>query len=314
MPVGSVIVVTHNSANCIEACLSSLLPAKTWRIVLVDNASTDKTVYKARRLAPELSIQVNRQNVGFGAAVNQGCRIADGNVFLILNPDIAAQPHSLDKLLEAVSADGVGAAGGLLAESSGQAQVGFTLRRFPTLASALAEVMLLNRLWPNNSINRKYRCLDLDHSKVQEVEQPAGACLAIMKEAWKDVGGFDESFFPVWFEDVDFCRRLHDRGWKIVFCPEAAFAHIGGHSVRQLNFRDRQTFWYRNLLRYFAKHHPYWQLVVLRMGVVAGLLLRSLLSLVRLHPAALSIRESVSAYGYVMWHYAVRGRDLRPSE
>lgn len=313
MVIGSVIVVTHNSGDCIEACLRALVPEKAWKLVLVDNASTDNTVTTARRAAPSASMLLNRENVGFAAAVNQGCNLAEGDIFLLLNPDIIAAPGSLKKLFCAFSQPRTGAVGGLLTKD-GRAQTGFTIRRFPTLSSALAEVVLLNRLWPSNPINRHYRCLDVDHTKPQEVEQPAGACLAISKSAFHELGGFDESFFPVWFEDVDFCRRLRGQGWRISYHPEAVFAHTGGHSVGKLTFCDRQSFWYRNLLRYFAKHHPIWQSAILRLGVVGGLLLRSLLSLVGLSPSGVSSREACSAYARVIWNYAVCGRNLGAGE
>ena len=90
--------------------------------------------------------------------------------------------------------------------------------------------------------------------KVQTVEQPAGACLAITREAWDAVGGMDPQFAPVWFEDVDFCKRLLDSGRKIVYCPSARFHHSGAHSVGKLSFADKQLFWYTNMLRYARKH------------------------------------------------------------
>ena len=109
------------------------------------------------------------------------------------------------------------------------------VRRFPSLGSMLAEVLLLNRLWPGNPWNVRYRCLDLDYRTLQEVDQPAGACLAIKQQAWEAAKGFDGSFFPVWFEDVDFCRRLRNGGWKVVYCPDAVFRHVGAHSVSKLS-------------------------------------------------------------------------------
>ena len=71
---------------------------------------------------------------------------------------------------------------------------------------------------------------------------------------WEKLGGFDEQFFPVWFEDVDLCKRLLDHGDKIFYCPGARFHHSGAHSVGQLSFRDKQLFWYGNMLRYARKH------------------------------------------------------------
>ena len=144
----------------------------------------------------------------------------------------------------------------------------------------------MNRLWPGNPVNRRYRCLDADYSQQQEVEQPAGACLAVTRAAWESVGGFDEQFFPVWFEDVDLCQRLLEHGGKIVYCPSARFRHSGAHSVGQLPFRDKQLFWYGNMLRYARKHLSGGQVAALRVGIVAGMLLRSLGGVVRRAPGS----------------------------
>ena len=150
----------------------------------------------------------------------------------MLNPDAIAEPGAVKALLQCLETTGAVAVGGALLESDGQPARGFAFRRLPTLAALLCEVMLVNRLWPRNPVNRRYRCLDADYSQQQEVEQPAGACLAITRAAWESVGGFDEQFFPVWFEDVDLCKRLLDSGGKIMYCPAARFRHSGGHSVR----------------------------------------------------------------------------------
>ena|SRR5437016_6672354 len=310
MPVGSVIIVSHNSAAYIEGCLRALASFEDWKIILVDNSSNDDTVERAQGVRVDLSLVLNAQNTGFAAAVNQGAQVAEGNLFVVLNPDAFASPRSLDSLAQVLSAaDAVGAAGGLLTKNNGTAEKGFTVRRLPSLGSMLAEVLLINRIWPTNPWNRRYRCLDLDYTKVQEVEQPAGACLAIKRRAWEDAGGFDESFFPVWFEDVDFCSRLRDKGWKIVYSPGAVFTHVGGHSVKKLPFRDRQVFWYKNLLRYFRKHHRHWEVSVLRAGIAIGLLLRVLLALGR-RATGVSVAQAVSSYWHIIWHYALKGEDV----
>jgi N-acetylglucosaminyl-diphospho-decaprenol L-rhamnosyltransferase len=310
MPTGSVIIVSHNSGNCIEACLRALVGFVNWKIILVDNASTDATIPKARRAEPKVCLLLNTQNVGFAGAVNQGAAVAEGDILVILNPDAVATVGSLDSLCYALGPDEVGAAGGLLVHDNGTPEKGFLVRRFPTPVSMLAEVLLLNRVWPTNPWNRRYRCLDLDYTTTQEVEQPAGACLAVKREAWEEVGGFDKSFFPVWFEDVDFCRRLYSAGWKILYCSDAIFTHAGGDSVNKLRFRDRQSFWYRNLLRYFAKHHSCWDLGLLRAGIAVGLLFRALLSLVGFRPADVSVAETVGTYWHVVWNYVVWRTDL----
>jgi N-acetylglucosaminyl-diphospho-decaprenol L-rhamnosyltransferase len=309
MPVGTIVIVTHDSGGCIGPCLQALVPFRQWKVVLVDNDSKDDTVRQAQAIRLEVHTVINSHNLGFAGAVNQAVKVAEGDFFVILNPDAIATAGSLDKVAQALRTDTVGAAGGLLMGENGLPQKGFTVRRFPTIGSTLAEVLLLNRIWPSNPCNVHYRCLDLDYQTAQEVDQPAGACLAVKRQAWETINGFDESFFPVWFEDVDFCRRLRDKEWKIVYCPDAIFLHAGGHSVNRLPFRDRQSYWYRNLLRYFRKHHSRYELAVLRVGIAIGLLLRALLSLVGFGPAGTSITETLEAYWHVAWQYAIKCAD-----
>ena len=307
---GSVIIVTYNSSELIAACLAALRAHAGWKVILVDNASADSTVEIAKAASPDICLIRNNENRGFAGAANQGFSSAETGICVLLNPDAIPEPGSLDKLAQALSAEKVGAAGGALTDDRGHVQIGFTVRRFPTLAAFLAELLLINRVWPGNPINRRYRCLDLDYQKLQKVDQPAGACLAVKHRAWHELGGFDESFTPAWFEDVDFCRRLRSNGWQIVYCPQALFRHSGAHSVSRLPFFRRQAFWYANLIRYFCKHHPRWQVRLLRAGVVCGLLLRCLLSLVGLRPSDVSARQALSAYWNVAWYYAVCGKQL----
>ena len=115
---------------------------------------------------------------------------------------------------------------------------------------------------------------------------------------WDKLGGFDEQFFPVWFEDVDFCKRLREQGAKIVYCPQARFRHSGAHSVGQLSFRDKQVFWYGNMLRYARKHFPAGQVAILRLAIIAGMLLRSVAALFGARKAPLG--KTLEAYGSVI--------------
>src|SRR6185295_14484320 len=114
---------------------------------------------------------------------------ANGDVLLLLNPDAIAEAGAVTALMQCMTAQSAAAAGGALLEASGELQRGFAFRRLPTLGSLLCEALLINQLWPSNPVNRRYRCLDADYSKTQQVEQPAGACLAITRGAWDAVGG-----------------------------------------------------------------------------------------------------------------------------
>jgi N-acetylglucosaminyl-diphospho-decaprenol L-rhamnosyltransferase len=299
MPHCSAIVVTYNSAEAIVPCLEALA-REDCDIIVVDNASHDETLRRIEEFVAWNPVRLiaNEENRGFGAAVNQGTQEADGNVFLILNPDAVAEPGAVAALVRCLEATYASAVGGVLLEAHNQPARGFAFRRIPTLAPLLCEALLINQLWPGNPVNRRYRCLDAHYSQQQEVEQPAGASLAITREAWDSVAGFDEQFFPVWFEDVDLCKRLLDGGAKIFYCPAARFHHSGAHSVGQLTFRDKQVFWYTNMLRYARKHFSRAQVLVLRLGIIIGMLLRSLAALFGRRQVPLG--ETLSAYWAVI--------------
>jgi len=291
----SAILVTHNSGAAITACLEAL-GGEDCAIVVVDNASSDDTVRRVEEFVAWHPVRLiaNEQNLGFGAAVNQGARESEDDVLLLVNPDAVAAPGAVSALLQCMRDTGAAAVGGALLEEDGQPARGFAFRRIPTLASLVFEAVLLNRLWPSNPVNRRYRYLDADYSQQQEVEQPAGACLAITRTAWDKLVGFDEQFYPVWFEDVDLCKRLLDAGGKIVYCPTAHFLHSGAHSVGKLSFRDKQLFWYGNMLRYARKHFSNGQVLILRLAIIKGILLRSIAALFGVREASLG--ESLSGY------------------
>ena len=291
----SVIIVTYNSGAAIAACLEALTN-ESCEIIVVDNASADDTVERVQQY-PILLLK-NMQNRGFGAAANQGTRETTGDVLLIVNPDAVAEPGAIAALLRCLGSDD--AAGGALLEADGQPDRGFTFRRLPTLWSLIFEATLVNQLWPGNPVNRRYRCLDADYSRQQEVEQPAGACLAVRRTMWDKLGGFDERFFPVWFEDVDLCKRLRDQGSRIVYCPDARFHHSGAHSVGQLAFRDGQLYWYGNMLRYARKHFSGGQVFLLRLAIIKGMVLRMIGALLGARKAPLG--ESLRAYCAVISH------------
>jgi hypothetical protein len=232
---------------CLEA-LSKVAPELT--PVVVDNASRDNTVTIARQ-HPEARVIANSENRGFAAAVNQGIRSTDAEFILLLNPD-AQLLTAVDDLVQASRQYGLAA--GKLVDETGSTQRGFTIRRFPTPLSLCFELFGLNRLWPYNSVNRRYRYLERDLNQPGPVEQPAGAFLMFRRDVWETLGGFDESFHPVWFEDVDFCRRAVTAGYQIQYLPSVSAEHEGGHSVSQVPQGCRAIYWCASLLQYGSKH------------------------------------------------------------
>jgi N-acetylglucosaminyl-diphospho-decaprenol L-rhamnosyltransferase len=219
--------------------------------VVVDNASSDKTVDIVRRY-PGVKFIANPRNRGFAAAVNQGARqAADAHYLLLLNPD-AHLLTPIDALITAAEQHGIAA--GKLAARDQKPQAGFTIRRFPTPVSLIFELLGINRLFPSNPVNIRYRYLDRDLDQPGPVEQPAGAFLVVRRDIWNKLGGLDERFYPVWFEDVDFCRRAAGAGIRIEYVPSVVAEHGGGHSFPSVLPSRRATYWCASLLVYAAKH------------------------------------------------------------
>ncbi|MDZ4799666.1 MAG: glycosyltransferase family 2 protein [Bryobacteraceae bacterium] len=249
-----IVIVTWNSEEVIGACLDACLPLSAVEIVVIDNASVDRTVELARE-RKGVKVIANMENRGFAAACNQGfAAVPNSSAILLLNPD-AVLESGFHKLGAQVAEPGVGGATGRLVDDvDGQTQRGFGLRRLPTPMALALEVLGLNKLLPWNPVNRRWRMADYNDEVPGFVEQPAGAFLMVRREAWEAVGGLDESFWPAWFEDVDLCLRLRRAGYSIRYIPDAVAKHRGGHSASRLKWADRQLFWYGNLLRYSVKH------------------------------------------------------------
>jgi len=257
-----VLIVTHNSAAWIAPCLERVRQYAT-KFHTFDNFSVDDSARLARS-CPGGTVTESERNLGFAGGVNRGARILGTDRILVLNPDVLLETP-VDALDAALDEPGVGAVAGLLVDSHGRPQTGFSVRRFPSAWTLAFEALGLNRLWPSNPVNRRYRCADVDLRNEIDVEQPAGAFVMFRREAFEELGGWDEQFHPVWFEDVDFFMRLRNAGWKVRFVPSVRATHGGGHSVGALDAASRRSYWYGSLLRYSAKH-----LGPLRTRFVAG--------------------------------------------
>lgn len=280
-----VVIVSYNSASCLVPCLEAVLK-HFQEVVVVDNGSADGSAACARRVAltegQRLDVWEAGKNLGFAGGVNAGVRrLRTANV-LVLNPDVILAPGEglRAALEESLALERTGAVAGVLREPGRGPQAGFTVRCLPRAWDLILEAMGVNALWPSNPANVRYRCLDLDLNEAQEVEQPAGAFFMFRREAWDELGGWDEGFHPVWFEDVDFCRRLRAAGWKIRLAPEARGAHEGGHSVRKLVPSSRASYWYGSLLRYSAKHLGPWRTRAVALAVLLGITGRMILDTV----------------------------------
>ncbi len=291
MGEAGIVIVTHQSAAEIGACLDCARQAGA-EIVVVDNASSDHT--RDEVASRGVRLIANPENRGFAAAVNQGIAALTTPYILLLNPD-AHLLTPIDALIAACKIPGMAGATGQLTDAAGHPQVGFNIRNLPTPTALFLEVLLINRLWRGNPVNWHYRCLAFDYSTPSEAEQPAGAFFMIRRNVWQELGGLDENFHPLWFEDVDFCWRARERGYRMRYTPDAVAKHTGGHSIVKISLEKRQLYWYRSLLGFAVKHYRSRTARIVSAGVFFGCIPRMLFGAI-----ASGSLASVGVYGKVM--------------
>ncbi len=310
----SVIVVTWNSARWIDRCLNSLPAAcegLTYEILVYDNASSDGTVSHVGKSA---TVMRSGSNDGFGAATNRALGAAKGRFVFLLNPDCELDPGALTKLCRFLDENAIAAAAApLLADEGGDSQREFQLRRLPTLRALAAEALLIDKLLPHNAVTAHHRYRDLDLSKPQRIEQPAAAALLVRREVFDEIGPFDEQFWPAWFEDVDYCRRLAEARKDIFIVPEANARHFGGSSLEHMPYADFIDTWYRNMWRYAHKWFSPGRAETLRWAIIIGMMLRLAAAMAGLRNGTSSRREALAAYRRVLKKALIRWDGSSPS-
>jgi GT2 family glycosyltransferase len=231
-------------------------------------------------------------NRGFGPAANQAAAAARGDVLFFLNPDTRVEGEPFTPLLRAFAEDprvvavaprlvemegGTGEPGadGIpgLAPPGHEDQATFQLRRLPDLSSDATELLLIDHAFPNHAGRRRSRYADADRERGFPVEQAAAAALAVRRDAFVRVGGFDERYVPAWYEDVDLCARLAAEG-SIVYLPEARVRHRGAASASRLGYARFLPILYRNALRYRRERYSLAARAAYRALLAAGMALR----------------------------------------
>jgi hypothetical protein len=296
----SILIVTWNSERWIDRCLRAIPAAcegLAYEVLVHDNASKDTTLSRLR------GVQVLRSpaNAGFAAGTNNAFGASRGRYVFLLNPDCELAPRALTTVFEFLENHRhASAAAPLLIDEGGDSQREFQLRRLPSLATLVAEVLLLDKVFPKNATTARYRYRDLDLTEPRRIEQPAAAALLIRREVVDEIGPLDERFSPAWFEDVDYCRRLAEKKKEIWVVPAAEARHFGGASLEHVGFAGFVDVWYRNMWRYARKWMRAPQCEALRWAIIAGMLLRCAAGLVGLHPRDVDRWDAFRAYANVL--------------
>ena len=274
----AVVLVTFQSARDLAMCLGSLERAAgphPLEVVVVDNASTDASVEIARGYGAK--VLENHANLGLSRAINAGVEITGAPWLLIVNPDTWLSPGSLRRLLATATSDPkIGCVGPHLANPDGSDYP--TGRRFPSLLMGALHAALAP-VWPDNPATRRYHMVEADRSRPLDVDWVSGACMLIRRRAFEEVGGFDPGYF-MYFEEMDFCLRLHRAGWQVVFDPLAEVKHVVGGSTRSAPYR-KVVHHHRSALRFYCRRYARDPRLVMAPLVAGFLAVRAVASLGR---------------------------------
>ena len=250
----SVVIVSWNVRDLLRDCLRSLgdtCDDLDVELVVVDNAGADGSVEMVRREFPGVRLLALEKNVGYAGANNRGIEASTGRNLLALNPDVLIMPGALKTIVEKLDAEPRVAAVGP-ANLDEDEHVRPSARRFPTMTAMLYQHTLLRLVPPLKDHYRDYKMRRFGWDRELAVDQPVGAALAVKRSVLEEVGRWDEGFF-MYFEEVDLCRRIKERGWEVLFLPQARIVHLGGRSTAQVRSK-KQMMIFRSMFRYFDKH------------------------------------------------------------
>ncbi|MGV1006981.1 MAG: glycosyltransferase family 2 protein [Dermatophilaceae bacterium] len=284
------VVVTYFAGEHLDACLDSLAHAcaEPVPVTVADNGSTDGAPERAAR-RPNVTLVRTGANLGYGGAANVGARCTQENWLLVANPDIVFGPSSVDALLAATPRwPRAGAFGPAIHTLDGRLYP--SSREIPSVSRGIGHA-LFGWVWPSNPWTAAYR-----RERGDPVEGPtgwlSGSCLLLRREAFEQVGGFDEGFF-MYFEDLDLCERIGRAGWDVVYVPEATVEHAGGHATQRHRRRMAKAH-HDSAYRYLSRRYAGLRYLPLRALLAVGLWLRYQLSgvLTRVSDGAIPTRHA----------------------
>lgn len=292
----AVAIVNLNTREPLRACLQTVIAEAPPEIVVADNGSTDGSIEMVQAEFPAVRIQVHPENPGYGTAANRAIAACRSPYVLLLNSDTELRPGALAGLAEYLDRHAqVGIVGPRLVDPDGTLQP--SCYPFPGSLAWLLD---------NNTLSAVVRgvpglrdqCLRTSpHDKAQRVPFVKGAALAIRREAFDRVRGFDETFF-MYAEEVDLCYRLLLAGWETHFAPVTDVTHLGGASTNQV--RTAMTVeHYLGEMRFYRRHYSPLRvagLIALHKMIVLSRLIRDSVRLRLARGAARGIAEDVAAW------------------
>jgi N-acetylglucosaminyl-diphospho-decaprenol L-rhamnosyltransferase len=270
----SVIIVNYNGKQDLLRCLVSLQGERDTldlEVIVTDNGSTDGSVEAARNAYPWVQFELPGQNLGFAAGCNLGLAKAQGRHAMLLNPDTEVLPGSLCRLVTALDEHpGWGIIGPRMLNP--QDHPYSAARRFPTPFYLFCECTRLAYIFPHSRLFAGYFYGEHSPETLDSVDQVEGSALVISGPARQTIGDLDNRFF-LFFEEVDWCRRVIGAGFEVHIVKTAAVRHHRSTTMSRFYIEARKAN-ARSAMLYFCKHHNPARLRSLRRWMSMGLCIR----------------------------------------
>lgn len=251
----SVIIVNFNVKAFLQNCLLSVrksledIPSE---IIVVDNASDDGSVEIIKKNFPDVKLIELSENLGFSKANNIGLKIAKGEYICLLNPDTIVEEDTFNTMIQFMeSHPEAGMAGCKILNPDGTFQLACR-RSFPTPWVAFTKIFGLSALFPKSKLFARYNLTYLDENQTYEVDAISGSFMFLRMDVYEKVGGLDESFF-MYGEDLDWCFRIKEAGFKIYYVHSTKIIHFKGESTKRSNIDEVKHFY--NAMRLFVRKH-----------------------------------------------------------
>lgn len=267
----SIIIVNYNTGEFLARCLHSIgattqdFKNPATEVIVIDNASTDESIRGIKSTTSTTRIIINKENSGFAKAVNQGIQKSNGEYILLLNPDAVVNINALKELVDfAEKTPDAGVVGTKLLNPDGSIQS--SVFHLPTAWRAIREFWLGQEGAYSKYTPKK------DGPVV--VDAVVGAAFLITPQARKKVGLLNERYF-MYFEDLDYCRRIWKSGLKVYYLPSARVVHRHGASGRGV--ADEANQW-RRLIPSSKLYHGWLRHYIINFVIWSGLKVRRILS------------------------------------
>lgn len=226
----STIIVNFNTRDLLRQCLASLDDSRSrlkFEVIIVDNASTDGSVEMVKKEFPWVTVIASSTNDGFSKANNKGIAISKGRYLLFLNPDTTVPKETLPKMLEFMDENSEVGVSTCCVELVGGRMDPDCHRGFPTPWASFTHFSGLARLFPRSHLFGHYHMGWLPKDTIHGIEACCGAFMMVRRKAMEQIGGWDEDYF-FYGEDLDWCYRFMQAGWKVMFYPKVKIIHHKG--------------------------------------------------------------------------------------